>query len=90
MAWRSGSLSRSLISAARTCSPTLPRARPPPLSAPRLTSRRLSFLTPRSVSELGCVQSLLPLYASPRLASHLVVDARAFCELSQGRSRKDG
>uniref|UniRef100_A0A7N0T0Z5 Uncharacterized protein n=1 Tax=Kalanchoe fedtschenkoi TaxID=63787 RepID=A0A7N0T0Z5_KALFE len=52
MAWRSGSLSRSLISAARTCSPTLPRARPPPLSAPRLTSRRLSFLTPRSQNHI--------------------------------------
>ncbi|CAM8974212.1 unnamed protein product [Rhodiola kirilowii] len=94
MAWRSGSLSRSLMSAARNSSlrsaPPLPRVRPPPVSAPRLTSRRLSFLTPRNVSELGCVQSLLPLHTTPLLASHLVADARAFCELSQGRNGKDG
>ncbi|CAM8920596.1 unnamed protein product [Rhodiola kirilowii] len=88
MAWRSG---RSLMSAARTSSlRTFPRILTPPVSAPRLTSRRLSFLTPRNVSELGCVQSLLPLHTTPRLASHLVAEVRAFCELSQGRSGKDG
>ncbi|XP_042489349.1 uncharacterized protein LOC122069402 isoform X2 [Macadamia integrifolia] len=96
MAWRSGSLSRSLFSTARASSlrstRPLPRIRPPPLAAPRLQSRRLSLLT-RTMGELGCTQSLLPLHsvvAGARLTSHLAVNARACCELSQGRSGKDG
>ncbi|KAH7867401.1 hypothetical protein Vadar_032895 [Vaccinium darrowii] len=92
MTWR-GSLSRSLISTARsatmrTPSP-LPRVRPPPLSAPR----RLSFANPRNLGELGCVQSLLPLYSvvnGVRLTSHLAVNVRACCELYNGRNGKDG
>ncbi|KAG6652538.1 hypothetical protein CIPAW_05G013300 [Carya illinoinensis] len=98
MAWRSGSLSRSLISTARTSSlrssPPLPRVRTPPLAAPRVQSRRFSFATaPRNLGELGCAQSLLPLgnvLATTRLTSHLAVNIRAFCELSHGRSGKDG
>ncbi|KAG5526374.1 hypothetical protein RHGRI_032603 [Rhododendron griersonianum] len=50
MAWR-GSLSRSVMATARSStirsSPPLPRLRPPPLAAPRLQSRRLSFANPR-------------------------------------------
>ncbi|XP_043713171.1 protein NONRESPONDING TO OXYLIPINS 2, mitochondrial-like isoform X2 [Telopea speciosissima] len=90
MAWRSGSLSRSLMSAARASSlrstPSLPRLRPPSLAAPRLQSRRFSLST-RTMGELGCTQSLLPLHsvvAAARLTSHLAVNARACCELSQG------
>ncbi|KAK9287488.1 hypothetical protein L1049_015909 [Liquidambar formosana] len=93
MAWRCGSVSRSLISTARASSlrssAPLPRLRPP-LAAPRLQSRRLSFATPRNLGELGCVQSLLPLHSvvvAPRLTSHLTVDVRACCELSHGTFR---
>ncbi|KAH1190821.1 hypothetical protein GmHk_20G058259 [Glycine max] len=49
MAFRSGSLSRSLMSTARASlrpaapSSTLPRLRPPPLAAPRVQSRRFSM-----------------------------------------------
>ncbi|KAF8013745.1 hypothetical protein BT93_I1574 [Corymbia citriodora subsp. variegata] len=98
MAWRCGSLSRSLVSSARASSspfrsspPLLSRPlRPPPVAAPLLQSRRLSFAAPRSMGELGCAQSLLPLHCTPRLTSHLSVAVRACCELSHGRSGKDG
>lgn len=37
---------------------------------------------------LACTQSLMPLHskvaAATRLTSHIAVEARAFCELSQG------
>ncbi|XP_052211610.1 uncharacterized protein LOC127814255 [Diospyros lotus] len=61
MAWR-GSLSRSLISTARTSTirPSLlpiPRLRAPPVPG----SRRLSFANPRRLGELGCAHSLMPL-----------------------------
>ncbi|XP_057963923.1 protein NONRESPONDING TO OXYLIPINS 2, mitochondrial isoform X2 [Malania oleifera] len=90
MAWRSGSLSRSLISTARASSlrspPPLPRIRPPLVSAPPLRSRRLSVAS-RNLGELGCTQSLMPLHsvvAAARLTLHLAVNARACCELSHG------
>ncbi|XP_059652954.1 uncharacterized protein LOC132300043 isoform X2 [Cornus florida] len=93
MAWR-GSLSRSFISTARAStirsSPPLPRLRPPPLAAPRLQPRRLSFANPRNLGELGCAQSLLPLHGAVRLTSHLTVNVRACCELSHGWNGKDG
>ncbi|KAB5520714.1 hypothetical protein OIU85_001671 [Salix viminalis] len=89
MAWRSGgSLSRSLMSAARAPLPRssapLPRLRPPPTSAPRFQSRRLSLAPSRNLGELGCTQSLLPLMATGRLTSRLNANVRAFCELSHG------
>ncbi|XVF01344.1 hypothetical protein REPUB_Repub04eG0079800 [Reevesia pubescens] len=92
MAWRSaGSLSRSVMSAARAPSlrtpPPLPRLRPPTSSAPRLQSRRLSFAPSRNLGELGCFQSFLPLHSvvpTARLTSHLTVNARGCCELSHG------
>ncbi|KAL3722305.1 hypothetical protein ACJRO7_034650 [Eucalyptus globulus] len=94
MAWRCGSLSRSLMSSARASSSPfrssvspLSRSllRPPPVASPRLQSRRLSFAAPsRSMGELGCVQSLLPLQCAPRLTSHLSVAVRGCCELSHG------
>ncbi|XP_058080598.1 protein NONRESPONDING TO OXYLIPINS 2, mitochondrial-like isoform X1 [Magnolia sinica] len=92
MAWRSGSLSRTLLSTARSSSfrsaPPLPRLRPsPPLAAPRPPRSRLTFAHPRLLGELGCTQSLLPLHsvvAAARLTSHLSIDSRACCELSQG------
>ncbi|MCL7044456.1 hypothetical protein MKW94_001491 [Papaver nudicaule] len=89
MAWRSaGSLSRSLLSTARASSvrssPTLPRLRPSqlPRSPPR--TRSFSFGNPRTLGELGCTQSLLPLVAACRLPPRLSLNARAFIELSQG------
>ncbi|KAG6424952.1 hypothetical protein SASPL_115375 [Salvia splendens] len=90
MAWR-GSLSRSLMSAARASTPrsSLPHAtlRSPPVSSSRLNSRRLSFSNPSTLGELGCTQSLLSLHrtvAGTRLTSHLADNVRAFCELSHG------
>ncbi|OAY81473.1 hypothetical protein ACMD2_05603 [Ananas comosus] len=88
MAWR-GSISRSLLSTARSSSSsTAARLRPPPLAAaPRPPRRRLPFAPTRPVGALGCAQSLLPIHsvvALPRLTSHLSVTARACCELSQG------
>ncbi|WOK99614.1 hypothetical protein Cni_G08326 [Canna indica] len=96
MAWR-GSISRSILAAARSSSPrsppSVPSLRSPPASGPRLQRRRPSFSSPRSLGELGCAHSFLPLYsvvAAPRLTSHLSASARACCELSQGKSGKDG
>ncbi|KAL9317274.1 hypothetical protein ACSQ67_013791 [Phaseolus vulgaris] len=53
MAWRSGSFSRSLVSTARAslrpAAPSaLPRLRPPPVTAPRVQSRRFSMPATRS------------------------------------------
>ncbi|XP_076936992.1 uncharacterized protein LOC143604379 [Bidens hawaiensis] len=89
MAWR-GSLSRTFISAAARPpsfrpTTTLPRLRPPPLSAPRLHSRR--FFNPRTIGELGCAQSLMPMSAEARVTSHLSVSIR---ELSNGWNGEDG
>ncbi|PIN17328.1 hypothetical protein CDL12_10011 [Handroanthus impetiginosus] len=96
MAWR-GSLSRSIMSTARASafrsSPSLSvpsRIRPPSFSAPRVQPRRFSFSNPRTMGELGCTQSLMPLHCGVRLTSHLNVDVRACCELSHGRNGKDG
>ncbi|MCL7021872.1 hypothetical protein MKW94_002253 [Papaver nudicaule] len=97
MAWRSaGSLSRSLLSTARASSvrssPTLPRLRPSPSPFTSSTrSRTFSFTNPRTLGELGCTQSLLPLHnmAASRLTSQLSLNARAYTELSQGKG-KDG
>ncbi|XAR52883.1 hypothetical protein NMG60_11021206 [Bertholletia excelsa] len=90
MAWRS-SFSRSVIATARSStirsSPPLSRVRAPPLAAPRLQTRRLSFGNPRNLGELGCFQSLIALHnvlAAARLTSHVSVSARACCELSHG------
>nr|XP_043634326.1 uncharacterized protein LOC122605438 [Erigeron canadensis] len=94
MAWRCGSLPRSLISTARSSSirrTTTARIRPqtPPLSGHRLrpgpTPSIPSFRTIGGV--IGCTQSMLPLHsvvAATRLTSHVAVEARACCELSQG------
>ncbi|CDY58182.1 BnaCnng32810D [Brassica napus] len=90
MAWRNaGSTARSFVSAAARApslrSPTaaLPRLRPSPSSLP---GRRSSFSLPsRNIGALGCTQSFLPLYsvvAASQLTSHLNVNLRAFCELS--------
>ncbi|PIA27022.1 hypothetical protein AQUCO_08300006v1 [Aquilegia coerulea] len=97
MAWRRcGSLSRSLLSTARSSSirssstaslPRLHSPTTPPLASPRLQTRHLSFSNPRTIGELGMTQSLLPLCSvavAARLTSHLAVDVRACCELSQG------
>ncbi|GLT76690.1 hypothetical protein SLA2020_483350 [Shorea laevis] len=92
MAWRNaGSLSRSVMSAARSpllrSPPPVPRIRPSPSSSPRLHSRRLSFAPSRNLGELGCLHSFLPLPSvvpTALLTSHLTVNARAFCELSHG------
>ncbi|MED6220413.1 hypothetical protein PIB30_044658 [Stylosanthes scabra] len=94
MAWRCGSLSRSLISAARTVPrpSSVPRFHNPSSPSPSLRShilhsRRPLFTLPRNVGALGCTQSLMPLHsvdAAARLTSHISVESRACCELSQG------
>nr|XP_011463653.1 PREDICTED: protein NUCLEAR FUSION DEFECTIVE 6, chloroplastic/mitochondrial-like [Fragaria vesca subsp. vesca] len=93
MAFRGGaSLSRSLISAARTSavrsSPSLASLpRSPPLHNLASATRRSLFSLPANVGQLACAQSLLPLHsavASVRMTSHISGEARAFCELSQG------
>ncbi|BFG35859.1 hypothetical protein CerSpe_221320 [Prunus speciosa] len=94
MAWRSGSsLSRSLISTARATtirsSPSISSLPRSPLHNLRTSSRRSLFYLPVNVSQLACAQSLMPLHsalASARLTSHISVEARHCCELSQGTS----
>ncbi|KAI3969287.1 hypothetical protein MKW92_045109 [Papaver armeniacum] len=90
MAWR-GSASRSFFSVARAMRSTaapLPRIRPTPVMAPpRIQAPRFNFANPRTLGEIGSTQSLLTLHsivAAPRLTSHLAVNVRACCELSQG------
>ncbi|KAH1140147.1 hypothetical protein AAZX31_10G248000 [Glycine max] len=93
MAFRSASLSRSLMSTARASlrqaapSSPLPRLRPPPLAAPRVQSRRFSMPASRNLGQLGCIQSLLPLTITC-MTSHVAVSARACCELSHGTFRR--
>ncbi|KAI5684491.1 hypothetical protein M9H77_05719 [Catharanthus roseus] len=95
MAWRCGSISRSLLSAAARQSTfrspsSLPHLRQPTpsLNGQGSPSRRLlSSALPRTIGVLGCCQSLLPLHsvvASTLLTSHITIKARACCELSQG------
>ncbi|XP_028780561.1 uncharacterized protein LOC114736844 isoform X2 [Neltuma alba] len=92
MAWRSGSLCRSLMSTARAslrpaAPSSLPRRCPQPLAAPRLQARRFSLSASRNLGELGCTQSLIPLHNSMSatcISSHFAVSARACCELSNG------
>lgn len=66
-AWRSGSLSRSLLATARSSSlrssSPLPRVRPPTIAAPRPPRRRLS-LHPRSVVHPPQIKIFLGLVAS--------------------------
>ncbi|XP_018506493.2 protein NONRESPONDING TO OXYLIPINS 2, mitochondrial-like [Pyrus x bretschneideri] len=93
MAWRSGSsLSRSLISTARA---STFRSSPSISSLPRTplrnllggNSRRTLFSLPVNAGHLACAHSLMPLHsalASARLTSHISVEARHCCELSQG------
>ncbi|KAH9605553.1 hypothetical protein KSS87_014729 [Heliosperma pusillum] len=91
MAWRSGSMSRTFLNAAR--SPSVSRSatnssafrhRPSPLFPNSTTSTRR--LNPRSLGVLACSQSLMPMHsvvADARLTSHVAVAVRACCELSQ-------
>ncbi|KAG5061223.1 hypothetical protein JHK87_002252 [Glycine soja] len=88
MAWRCGSLSRSVLSAARTI-PTRSSISPlsPSLRSHLLHCRRPLNTLPRTVGILVCTHSLMPLHsadASARLTSHISVESRACCELSQG------
>ncbi|KAL6517477.1 hypothetical protein OROMI_033178 [Orobanche minor] len=80
MAWR-GSVSRSLMSTARASAfrSSTPlsaprRLRPPSVPSPRLNSRRFSFSNPRTLGELGCTQSLMPVLEHLVGTSHLVLD----------------
>nr|GMC62747.1 uncharacterized protein LOC104114067 isoform X1 [Ipomoea batatas] len=92
MAGRYGSLSRALLSTARTATPrstpSISLLRSPTLLGQRLQSRRLlSGILPRTNGILGCTESLLQLHsalAAARLTSHIEVEARSCCELSQG------
>ncbi|KAK3019994.1 hypothetical protein RJ639_003342 [Escallonia herrerae] len=90
-------ISTARASAVRSA-PSLPRLRPPPALGSGLNSRRL--LTTANIGltlqppllrtiggVIGCTQSLLPLHsvvAASRLTSHIAVEVRACCELSQG------
>ncbi|KAL2569699.1 hypothetical protein AAZV13_18G144000 [Glycine max] len=88
MAWRCGSLSRSVLSAARfipTCSSIsrLHRSSSPSLRSHLLHSHYPLNTLPREV----CMHSLMPLHnvdTSARLTSHISVESCACCELSQG------
>ncbi|XP_004511878.1 protein NONRESPONDING TO OXYLIPINS 2, mitochondrial-like [Cicer arietinum] len=91
MAWRCGSLSRSIFSASRTIptrsSPSLQRSSSSLLRSHLLHPRRPLVTVPRTLGILGCTQSLMPLHnadAAARLTSHISVELRACCELSQG------
>ncbi|KAI4315021.1 hypothetical protein L6164_027871 [Bauhinia variegata] len=95
MAWRCGSISRSLFSAARSMpsrSSPLPftrlhRPSSTPLRSHLLHPRRPLTRAPTTMGQLGCMQSLLPLHsavASACLTSHISVESRACLELSQG------
>ncbi|PKA60955.1 hypothetical protein AXF42_Ash019944 [Apostasia shenzhenica] len=90
MAWR-GSFSRSLLCAVRKPPSFRSPAVPPRLRSPTRIQRNRLVAPSRSLSELGCTSSLLPLHmaaALPRLTSHLSVNARGCCELSQGTFRR--
>ncbi|KAK9678499.1 hypothetical protein RND81_11G215600 [Saponaria officinalis] len=96
MAWRSGSLSRTLFTAAarspatRTSAVNSTALRRPPsqiLANSGTSTRRFSFTNPRFVEVLACAPSLMPVHsvvARAQLTSYVAVDARACCELSQG------
>ncbi|XP_074313202.1 protein NUCLEAR FUSION DEFECTIVE 6, mitochondrial-like isoform X2 [Silene latifolia] len=89
MAARFGSITRSVMSTARSSS--FIRS-PPPSAAPRFrippsSRRHPSFSPSRNFGELGCVQSLLPFgnaATMPCLTGHLSLDVRAFSELCNG------
>ncbi|KAL1337752.1 hypothetical protein HN51_032450 [Arachis hypogaea] len=88
MASRYRSLSRptfTLIKSTFTKPPATPKPSPSLLNTS--TSSSSSAALSRSVSRLGCVQSLLPLHSavsSARLTSCLGVDSRSSRSLSQG------
>ncbi|KAL8143717.1 hypothetical protein V2J09_016749 [Rumex salicifolius] len=92
MVGRYGSLSRSLLSAARSSAVNSPRLRPPSVSTPRLHRRhpgpRFPASTTRNWGELGAVYSFLPLVSTSAATSHLPVGARACCELFHGTFRR--
>ncbi|KAL8168408.1 hypothetical protein V2J09_009907 [Rumex salicifolius] len=99
MAWRNASFSRTLLNSARSASlrsatnaSAAPRLRPSHLGSGNLRPRRsLRFTNSRTLEELGCMSSMLPLHSlvsNARLTSYVAVDVRAFCELSQGTFRR--
>ncbi|KMT01105.1 hypothetical protein BVRB_9g223600 isoform A [Beta vulgaris subsp. vulgaris] len=87
---RFSSLSRSFMSSARTSSARAHTLlRPPPISSPRLRTRRLSFTPSRNFGELGCTQSFLPFNiaaTTPRLTARLIAPS----ELFYGMNGEDG
>ncbi|KAJ0641132.1 hypothetical protein HanLR1_Chr16g0623771 [Helianthus annuus] len=44
-------------------------------------SSMFCFICYRTLGELGCAQSLLPMFTGARLMSHIAVNMRPFCEL---------
>ncbi|KNA10439.1 hypothetical protein SOVF_144020 isoform A [Spinacia oleracea] len=92
MAARFGSLSRSLMSSARTSSlrsapPSL--LRPPPITSPRLRTRPFSFTPSRNFGELGCTQSLLN-FSCVATVPRLSTEVRSCSELFHGNNGEDG
>ncbi|XP_015884911.1 protein NONRESPONDING TO OXYLIPINS 2, mitochondrial isoform X1 [Ziziphus jujuba] len=83
MASRCRSLSKPSLSLFKFVT-TKPSANPRPI--PSLPTTRSPLTLSRSVSQLGCVQSLLPLHSavsSARLTSCLGIDSRSSRSLSQ-------
>ncbi|KAF0888931.1 hypothetical protein E2562_020153 [Oryza meyeriana var. granulata] len=100
MAWR-GAASRTVLAAVRRPAPSAAAARglraPPPLAAPRLRRVPSAFASPSS-SPIAAARPLAAMMGSPlttaallaRLTAHPAASVRACCELSQGKSGKDG
>ncbi|KAL6502477.1 hypothetical protein OROHE_024482 [Orobanche hederae] len=73
-------------SALRQLSPTPPPLILQPQGFMRLVLRCDQFI--RTLGELGCAQSLMPLAMGVRLTSHLSVNVRGCCELFHGTFRR--
>ncbi|WVY97492.1 hypothetical protein V8G54_029643 [Vigna mungo] len=92
MAWRSGSLSRSLVSTARaslrpSAPSALPRLRPPPLTAPRVQSRRFSMPATRfRFSPIFCESGAIGLhtitFTSAKYNGYYLLDVTRCCQCS--------
>ncbi|XP_062201706.1 uncharacterized protein LOC133904264 isoform X2 [Phragmites australis] len=92
MAWR-GAASRIVLAAVRRPTSAARLRAPPPLAAPRRRAPS-AFAT----SSVAAARPLAAMMGSPvtvaavmaRLTAHPAASARACCELSQGKSGKDG
>ncbi|KAI4337505.1 hypothetical protein L6164_015912 [Bauhinia variegata] len=84
MASRYRSISQPAISLFKS---TITKPTIKPKSSPFILNTRSSVTVSRSIAQLGCVQSLLPLHSavsSARLTSCLGIDSRGSRSLTQG------